>query len=72
LVDEKDVDGLAQALVQVYESASLRAELSVESRQTAIDYFSATNVDQTAAIFKRVIADPRSRLGSQSQECVNS
>lgn len=56
LVDEKDVDGLAQALLQVYQSPELRAELSLESRQTAIDYFSATNVDHTAAIFQRVIA----------------
>ena len=57
LVDEKDVDSLAQALLQVYHSPELRATLAQESRQTAIDYFSATNVDQTAAIFQRVIAD---------------
>ena len=60
LVDEKDVKGLAQALLQVYHSPQLRAELSQESRQTAIDYFSATNVDQTAAIFQKVIAAVRS------------
>ncbi len=72
LVDEKDVDGLARALVQVYESASLRAELSEESRQTAIDYFSASNVDQTAAIFKRVIAGPPSQVKPQPQEFVSS
>ncbi len=60
LVDEKDVDALAQALLQVYQSPELRAELSQESRQTAIDYFSVTNVDQTAAIFQRVIAAARS------------
>ncbi len=57
LVDEKDVDGLAQALLQVYESSELRVELSQESRQTALHYFSATNVHQTAEIFQRVIAD---------------
>ncbi|MCA9157315.1 MAG: glycosyltransferase family 4 protein [Planctomycetales bacterium] len=72
LVDEKDVDGLARALLQVYESAELRGELSIESRQTAIDYFSASNVDQTAAIFQRVIAGPQSPLKPHSPECVSS
>lgn len=72
LVDEYDVDGLARALLQVHESAELRAELSIESRQTAIDYFSASNVDQTAAIFKRVIAGPQSPVKPQPQECVSS
>lgn len=72
LVDEKDVDGLAQALVQVYESAALRAELSIESRQTAIDYFSATNVQQTAAILQRVIAGPQNLVEPHPQECVSS
>ncbi|MEZ6152013.1 MAG: glycosyltransferase family 4 protein, partial [Pirellulaceae bacterium] len=72
LVDEKDVDGLARALLQVYESAELRGELSIESRQTAIDYFSATNVDQTAAIFQRVIAGPQSPQKPHSRECVSS
>lgn len=72
LVDEKDVDGLARALLQVYESAELRGELSTESRQTAIDYFSATNVDQTAAIFQRVIAGPQSPQKPCSQGCVSS
>ncbi|MEO8268584.1 MAG: glycosyltransferase family 4 protein [Aureliella sp.] len=72
LVDENDVDGLAQALLQIHESAALRADLSIESRQTAIDYFSATNVDQTAAIFKRVIAGSPSPVKPQSQEYVSS
>lgn len=72
LVDEKDVDGLAQALLQVHQSAELRAELSLESRQTAIDYFSATNVDQTAAIFKRVIAGQHSPAQRQAEETVSS
>lgn len=71
LVDEKDVDGLAQALLQVHQSAELRAELSRESRQTAIDYFSASNVDQTAAIFKRVIAGGRSPAQRQAEETVS-
>ena len=68
LVDEKDVDGLAQALLQVYQSPVLRAELSAESRQTAIDYFSATNVDQTAAIFQRVIAAHAAVIQPQVKE----
>jgi colanic acid/amylovoran biosynthesis glycosyltransferase len=72
LVDEKDVDGLAQALLQVHQSAELRAELSQESRQTAIDYFSATNVDQTAAIFKRVIAGQPAPAQQQAEETISS
>ncbi len=68
LVDEKDVDGLAQALLQVYQSPELRAELSAESRQTAIDYFSATNVDQTAAIFQRVITGHSVATQTQTEE----
>lgn len=55
LVDEKDVDGLARALLQVYSSVDLRQELARESRETACAHFSATNVDQTAAIMRRVI-----------------
>ncbi len=73
LVDEKDVDGLAQALLQVYESAELRSELSRESRETACEYFSASNVDQTAAIMRRVIGgEPRQKVGPVLEESMSS
>ncbi len=55
LVDEKDVDGLAEALLAVYQSAVLRNELSKESRQTACEHFSSANVQKTAEIMRRVI-----------------
>ncbi len=62
LVDEKDVDGLARALLQVYSSTELRQDLARESRETACEHFSATNVDKTAAIMRRVIdGEPRRR-----------
>ena len=56
LVDEKDVDGLAHALMQLYESQSLREELAAESRETACENFSSANVARTAEILRRVIA----------------
>lgn len=59
LVDEKDVDGLANALLQVHGSLELRAELARESRETACRYFSATNVNKTLEIMQRVIAGHR-------------
>jgi len=66
LVDEKDAAGLAQALLQVQQSSALRRELSEESRQTACEYFSATNVEKTAAIMRRVIAE-QSRAGGPAK-----
>ena len=68
LVDEQDVPGLAQALLQVYESSELRDELSQESRETACYYFSASNVEQTAAIMRRVISGQKSRTAAAQAE----
>lgn len=56
LVDEKDVDGLADALMQVFESKTLRQELAAESRKTACDNFSSANVSRTAEILRQVTA----------------
>lgn len=56
LVDEKDVDGLADALMQVFESKTLREELAIESRETACSNFSSANVARTAEILRQVIA----------------
>ncbi len=73
LVDEKDVDGLAQALLQVHDSAELREQLAQESRETACEYFSATNVDKTAAIMRRVIGgEPRVDENEVLQESLSS
>ena len=54
-VNENDVDGLAQAIRQVYESAALRQRLGEKNRQIAEDKFSTRNAERTARIFENVV-----------------
>jgi glycosyltransferase involved in cell wall biosynthesis len=54
LVDENDVDGLAQAIRQVYRSSTLRERLGQQNRQLAEDLFSPRNGARTAAILQRL------------------
>lgn len=50
LVDENDVQGLAQAIQQVYQSPSLRQRLGAKNRARAQALFSTRNAQQTARI----------------------
>lgn len=54
LVDENDVAGLAQAIREVYASASLRASLGQENRIKAETLFSTRNARRAAEIFQQV------------------
>ncbi len=54
LVDEKDVDGLAEALLRVYESESLRKQMGVRNRELAELHFSQKNVQRTEAMMREV------------------
>ncbi|MBM4255356.1 MAG: glycosyltransferase family 4 protein [Deltaproteobacteria bacterium] len=57
VVDENDVEGLAQAIRQAYQSASLRERLGKTNRQIAEEVFSPRNVARTAQILSR-LANP--------------
>ncbi|MEQ8676912.1 MAG: glycosyltransferase family 4 protein [Aggregatilineales bacterium] len=53
LVDEKDVDGLADAILQVYSSEDLRRETGEENKELAHKYF-GSNAEKTVAILSEV------------------
>lgn len=55
LVDENDVNGLAQAIRQVYESAPLRRRLGKKNRKIAEELFSSRNAGKTARILRDLI-----------------
>jgi colanic acid/amylovoran biosynthesis glycosyltransferase len=55
LVDENDVDGLAEAIRRAYESPELRRELGVQGRRIAEQHFSAANVARTSRILTGLI-----------------
>jgi colanic acid/amylovoran biosynthesis glycosyltransferase len=55
VVDENDVSGLADAIRQVYESETLRARLSEQSRRLAETHFAARNSDRTVALMSRLV-----------------
>jgi glycosyltransferase involved in cell wall biosynthesis len=59
IVDENDVDGLAQAIRQVYESASLRQRLGRQNRQIAMDTFTPRNAAQTVHILNALTKQPK-------------
>jgi hypothetical protein len=54
LVDENDVDGLADALRTVYASAKLREELGRRSRELAEKHFTPGNLAQTMTLLKGI------------------
>jgi colanic acid/amylovoran biosynthesis glycosyltransferase len=54
LVDENDVQSLAQAIEQVYLSAPMRCRLGNQNRQIAETVFSPNNASQMAAILRNV------------------
>lgn len=55
LVDEKDVDGLADAILQVYNDPELRRQMSAENKELAHEYFGA-NAAKTVAIMQEIAA----------------
>ncbi len=52
IVDENDIDGLARAISQVYNSESLCRRLGKQNRQIAIDTFSQRNITKTMKALK--------------------
>ena len=60
VVDERDVNGLAKALRQVYESPSLRRRLGNRNLALAQEHFSSGNAEHKAALF-RAVARPSQR-----------
>jgi colanic acid/amylovoran biosynthesis glycosyltransferase len=56
LVDENDVDGLADALERVYASVPLREQLGRRNRELAEQYFSTDNVAHTFGLLDRLRA----------------
>ncbi len=66
LVDEKDVDALAAALLKVYHSRPLREEMGIRNRELAIQHFSQTNVRRTDAMMRALCGKPNSSSQEQS------
>lgn len=62
LVDENDIEALAQAIEQVYQSASLREQLSIQNRQIAETYFSPKNAHTTVTLLHRLARMPSNSL----------
>lgn len=58
LVDENDVDGLADAIMQVYESNTLRNELGQANRVLAERTFSTRNARQTLTYLNALSSQP--------------
>lgn len=54
VIDENDVQGLADAIRQVYRSASLRDQLGVNNRRIAEKVFSARNAARASELLRRV------------------
>ena len=52
LVDENDVDGLADALHRVYSSAALRERLGKQNRKLAEEYFAPRNISHTMGLLR--------------------
>jgi colanic acid/amylovoran biosynthesis glycosyltransferase len=54
IVDENDVDGLAQAINQMLQSAPLRRRLAIQNRQIAQTVFSPQNAIRTARLISHL------------------
>jgi colanic acid/amylovoran biosynthesis glycosyltransferase len=57
LIEEKNVPQLAEAIARVYDSATLRRELGVRSREIAEEHFSPHNVTDRLNLFKSLIGE---------------
>ncbi|MCE9556644.1 MAG: glycosyltransferase family 4 protein [Planctomycetes bacterium] len=56
LVDENDIDGLADAIQQVYQSEALRTRLGQQNRQIAEKVFSVRNARRTKELLHRLVS----------------
>lgn len=54
LVDENDVEGLAAAIRQAYQSDALRRRLGKKNRKLAEELFSSRNADETGALLRKL------------------
>ncbi len=59
VVDENDVEGLAEAIQQVYRSEALRHRLGEKNRKTAEELFSTRNAARTATVLSRLASQHR-------------
>jgi len=62
VVDEKNVDQLAQAIRDVQCSEELRQELGKRNRELAVQFFSPSNVQKTASIVRRLFSEDASDI----------
>jgi glycosyltransferase involved in cell wall biosynthesis len=67
VVDENDVEGLAQAILQAYQSASLRDRLGKKNRQLAEKLFSPRNGARMAQLLS-TLADPHTTKAALPNE----
>jgi colanic acid/amylovoran biosynthesis glycosyltransferase len=58
LVEENDVDGLADALERVYVSAPLREQLGRRNRELAEKHFQPSNLHQTMGLLQKISRSP--------------
>ena len=59
IVEENDVNGLAQAIEQAYQSSALRQRLGEQNRKIAENVFSASNTNKTAALLRNLAQGER-------------
>jgi colanic acid/amylovoran biosynthesis glycosyltransferase len=66
IVEENDIDGLAQALEQVYQSEALRRRLGEHNRKIAEATFAPSNASQTATILHNLAQQGSSTLKNEA------
>ena len=67
LVDENDVDGLAQAILTLYQDPALRREMGAENRRIAEQLFSTRNPAKTARLLQN-LAEGAQRASQEGPE----
>lgn len=72
LVEEKDVEGLAEALLKVYHSRTLREEMGVRNRELAVSHFSQANVRRTDAIMRDLCGKPSPKSQESSTDTTDA
>ncbi len=71
VVDENDVEGLAQAIERVYASPELRERLGSLDRALAEQYFAPRNVERKAALLAGLARDRRQSVNQSIRQSVN-
>lgn len=72
IVEENDVDGLAQALEQIYQSETLRRSLGEQNRKIAEVTFAPSNAHETAMILSNLAQNGRNNSKEKIAENANS